>query len=89
MFRDSSFNLGVDEGLGTAAPQHLAASVFVANKGGNFTSKKQRFADDTTTDTLYYDADGSGTKYGKSVVASLTDHAALSAGGSGNLFFTS
>lgn len=87
VLRNSGFNLGVDNGLGTATPQHLDASVFVADAGGVFTTPGQRFAYDPTSGTLYYDANGSGTPFSKSAVVTLTDHATLSAGNLGNLYF--
>ncbi len=38
----------------------LPVSLFTANAGGNFSDPAQRFSFDTTSHTLYYDADGSG-----------------------------
>ncbi len=88
VLRKSGFNLGVDQTLATGTPQHLAASVFVANSTGAFTTTSQRFAYNTTTGVLSYAADGSGSS-SKAAVVTLTDHAGLSAGSTGNLFFTS
>jgi len=87
VLRDSGFNLGADEGLGTATLQHLDSSVFVANSTGTFTLPSQRFAYNTTTGNLRYDADGSGPLAATGFIATLSDHASLSAGASGNLFF--
>jgi hypothetical protein len=78
-FRDIGFNLGVGEGLGGSALKHLDAGVFVANSTGRFTN--------TTTGMLFYDPDGSGTGFSKSALAALIDHASLSAGSVGNVFF--
>jgi hypothetical protein len=75
--------------LATAKPKHLSASVFVANLFGTFTTPGQRFAYSTLNGNLYYDPDGSGSKFARSVVATLSDRATLAAGGHGNLFFTS
>ncbi|MGC2411431.1 MAG: hypothetical protein WA459_01885 [Stellaceae bacterium] len=86
VLKNSGFNLGADEGLGTATPQHLAASVFTT---GAFTTTSQRFAYNTTTGTLRYDKDGSGASFSASTVVVLTGHPSLSAGSAGNLFFTS
>jgi len=83
--RNSGFNLGVDQGLGTDTPKHLDASLFVANGGGTFTKTTQRFAYDTTAGALYYSANGSGST--KSAVVTLSDHATLTAGTLGNLYF--
>ncbi len=89
VLRDSGFNLGTDEGLGTGSLQHLAASVFVANSTGSFTTTGQRFAYNTTTGALRYDKDGSGASFGASAVVVLSGHPTLSAGASGKIFFTS
>ena len=86
VFRNSGFNLAFDQGKGTGTPQHLDASVFVANATGSFTSATERFAYNTTTGLLSYSAAGSG---GGSTVVTLTGHPHLSAGPTGNLFFTS
>ncbi|HKS90083.1 MAG TPA: hypothetical protein VJR70_11625 [Stellaceae bacterium] len=88
VLRDAGFNLGaVDDGHGTAVPQHLDASEFVANATGAFTNMNQRFAYNTMTGNLRFDADGNGPSPSSGLVASLSDHAALSAGATGNLFF--
>ncbi len=85
--RKSGFNLGADQGLATGTPQHLAASVFVANSTGAFTTTGQRFAYNTTTGALRYSHDGSGSA--SSAVVVLSGHPSLSAGASGQMFFTS
>jgi hypothetical protein len=87
--RNSGFNLGADQGLGTGTPQHLAASVFVANSTGSFTNTGQRFAYNTTTGALRYDKDGSGASFSASTVVVLSGHPSLGAGASGQIFFTS
>ena len=84
VFRNSGFDLGVDNGQGSG---FLDASLFVANTTGTFTTTSQRFAYNTTGGGLFYDPDGSGTQFGKTAVALLSDHATLSAGATGNLFF--
>ncbi|MGC2412099.1 MAG: hypothetical protein WA459_05315 [Stellaceae bacterium] len=89
VLRDSGFNLGADEALGTASLQHLAASVFVANSTGSFTTTGQRFAYNTTTGALRYDKDGSGASFSASTVVVLSGHPSLSAGASGKIFFIS
>ncbi|MGC2412054.1 MAG: hypothetical protein WA459_05075 [Stellaceae bacterium] len=89
VLRDSGFNLGVDDGMGTGSAQHLAASVFVTNSTGSFTTTGQRFAYNTTNGTLRYDKDGSGGSFSAGTVVVLSGHPVLSAGSAGNLFFTS
>ena len=84
VFRNAGFDLGIDNGQGSG---FLDASLFVANTTGTFTTTSQRFAYNTTGGGLFYDPDGSGTSFGKTAVALLTDHATLSAGATGNLFF--
>lgn len=54
----------------------LPAALFTANAGGNFTDASQRFAFDTTTNTLYYDSDGSGAA-AKIALAHLANGASL------------
>jgi Ca2+-binding RTX toxin-like protein len=87
VLRDSGFNLGIDEGLGTGSAKHLAASVFVANSTGSFTTTGQRFAYNKTTGALRYDKDGSGGSFSASTVVVLSGHPSLSAGTSGKIFF--
>ena len=87
VLRKSGFNLGADESLATGTPKHLAASVFIANSTGTFTTTSQRFAYNKTTGKLSYSAHGSGSA--PSTVVTLTGHPSLSAGPTGNLFFTS
>ncbi|HXF88135.1 MAG TPA: VWA domain-containing protein [Xanthobacteraceae bacterium] len=55
----------------------LPAALFTANAGGNFTDASQRFAFDTTTNTLYYDSDGSGAA-AKIALVHLANGASLS-----------
>ncbi|MGH7060028.1 MAG: beta strand repeat-containing protein [Stellaceae bacterium] len=85
--RDADFNLGIDDGHGKTAPQHLDAAVFVADKTGAFTTTGQRFAYATGTGVLSYDPDGNGTHFAASRVATLTGDPTLSAGPTGDIFF--
>ena len=80
VLRDSGFNLGANEGNGTASLQHLAWSAFAANSTGNFTTTSQRFAYNTTNGTLSYDRDGNGSSFSASSVTVLSGHPALAAG---------
>ena len=67
-FSEKGFNLG-------AKPS--AASLFTANGTGGFTTTAQRFAYDTATGTLYYDAHGSASPNSRLEVSSLTGHPLL------------
>jgi Ca2+-binding RTX toxin-like protein len=58
VFGNAGFDLGADNGKGTATPQHLAASVFLA--AGKATAAGQRFLYDKATGTLSYDRDCNG-----------------------------
>jgi Ca2+-binding RTX toxin-like protein len=56
-----------------------AATLFTANNGGHFTKTAQRFAYDTATGALYYDAHGSATPGSRLKIAALTHHPILAA----------
>jgi Ca2+-binding RTX toxin-like protein len=71
VFSDAGFNLGLDEGKGTATPQKLAASVFSTRTNGTMATKADRFAYNAGTGALFYDPDGSGTRSAATQVASL------------------
>jgi Ca2+-binding RTX toxin-like protein len=86
VFRATGFDLGVDNGLGTATPQPIAASLFSSHTDGTFATSDNRFAYDSVTGTLYYDAHGSTPGSTSFAVADLTNHPHL---GASNLFFTS
>ncbi len=83
VFSNAGFNLGLAGG--TATPTELtaaqAATLFTT---GNFTAASQRLAYDNSTGQLFAGSDGSGGP--KSLVATLTDHAAI---GASQLFFIS
>jgi hypothetical protein len=57
----------------------MAAALFVADKTGAFTTKTQRFAYDTTTGQLFYDAHGSATPASRPLVVTLVGHPQLAA----------
>src|SRR5205814_560223 len=59
VFRATGFDLGIDSGLGTATPQPIAASLFSSHTDGTFATSDNRFAYNSSTGTLYYDAHGS------------------------------
>ena len=81
-FSNSGFSLGLSGASST--PQHLAAALFVDN---GFTNTTQRFSYNTTSGVLSYSSDGNGGNP-ITIVATLNDHATLTAGSAGNLYFT-
>jgi Ca2+-binding RTX toxin-like protein len=85
VFRATGFDLGVDNGLGTGTPQPIAASLFSSRADGTFATPDNRFAYDSVTGTLYYDAQGSTPGSTSFAVADLTNHPHL---GVSSLFFT-
>jgi hypothetical protein len=66
------------KGFGLAASAS-AATLFTANGTGHFTTTAQRFAYDTATGDLFYDAHGSATPGSRLEIAVLTHHPALTA----------
>jgi hypothetical protein len=83
-FRHGADKLGLAEtgfGLG-AAPK--AATLFRANPTGAFATTAQRFAYNTATGVLRFDADGKGGGSSPLTIATLGGHPTLSAG---DLFF--
>ncbi len=64
--------------FGGLAAGALPAGLFAANAGGNFSDPAQRFAFDTASRTLYYDADGSGAGV-KVALAHLENAASITA----------
>jgi len=86
VFRATGFDLGADNGLGTGIPQPIAASLFSSHTDGTFATPDNRFAYNSATGMLYYDAQGSTPGSTSFAIADLTNHPHLSAA---NLFFTS
>lgn len=87
VLRNSGFNLGADQGLGTGTPQHLDTAVFRTKTDGTFDNSTERFAYKASTGVLYYGAKGSSGS--SSAIVTLTDLPGLSAGATGNLYFVS
>ena len=58
VFRNSGFDLGVDDGKGTSAPQAIAASLFSPNTNGTFATTDNRFAYNQSNGDLFYAAHG-------------------------------
>jgi hypothetical protein len=85
VFSNAGFNLRLG---GSATPKRLttaqAAKLFVANTTGNFTKASQRLAYDTSTGQLFSGTHGSAGS--EQLVATLSDHAMITAG---QLFFIS
>jgi hypothetical protein len=81
---DRRFHLGLpDPG---AAPQALPAGLFTPNATGGFTDRSQRFAYDTGTGQLFYDAHGDKPGSSRELVATFAGHPHVTAA---NLFFVS
>lgn len=77
---DLGFDLGVDDGQGTATLQPLAASVFSPKTNGKFATPGNHFAYDQSTGKLYYDAGGSSTPDATHLIATLQNRPTLTAG---------
>ncbi len=71
-------NAGFGLGLAgaSATPQALPASLFSPQSNGSFTTTAQRFAYNSTSGALSYDADGSGAGASR-LIATLTTHPTL------------
>jgi hypothetical protein len=63
----------------TRTPKPLPSSVFVADATGSFTTTAQRFAYDTTTGQLFYDAHGSASPASRQLVVTLAGRPHLAA----------
>ena len=81
---DMGFALGADDGKGTATPQAILSSLLSPNTNGTFATTANRLAYNSGTGQLYFDADGSGSGHSATLLATLTNHSALSAS---DLFF--
>lgn len=86
VFKNSGFDLGADNGLGTWPPQPIASSLFSSKTNGTFASPANRFAYNSATGQLFYDAQGNTPGSTSFEIADLTNRPHLSAG---NLLFTS
>ena len=84
VFRDAAFNLGIDEGKGTATAQAIAGSLFSTSTNGSVATTANRFAYNAKTGGLFYDADGSGKADASQRIATLTNDPTLTAS---DLFF--
>jgi Ca2+-binding RTX toxin-like protein len=83
-FSDAGFSLGLSGASST--PQALLPTLFTSNSTGSFTSAAERFAYDTSTGALFYNAHGNTPGSSSQLVATLTGHPVLAAT---DLFFTS
>jgi hypothetical protein len=83
-FSDQGFHLELS-GAGPQ-PELLPKGLFTANASGSFTNTKERFAYDTGTEELYYDARDESAGSSREVVATFAGHPHLTAGG---VFFVS
>jgi ELWxxDGT repeat protein len=84
VFEDAGFNLGVDEGRGTAVVQLMNPALFSTHTDGTFATAGNRFAYNSSTGSLFYDADGSGNKSSAELIAKLDHQPTLTAS---DLFF--
>src|SRR5947208_16286192 len=80
------YDRGDDNVLVTATLQPIAASLFSPHTDGTFATPDNRFAYDSASGRLYYDARGSAPGSSSALIANLTNHPHL---GAANLFFTS
>jgi Ca2+-binding RTX toxin-like protein len=71
-FSDGGFALGLKGA--SAAPKPLPATLFTANPTGSFGTAAERFAYDTATGALYYDARGNAVGSSRELVATLGSH---------------
>jgi hypothetical protein len=83
-FSDPGFRLGLASP--SAVPQALPADLFTADATGSFTTAAERFAYDTSTGRLYYDAHGEKAGSTRELVATFAAHPHLTAG---DVFFVS
>ncbi|MEZ0315653.1 MAG: beta strand repeat-containing protein [Methylophilaceae bacterium] len=88
-FKDSIFNLGVNEGTGGASPTAFTAGILDTattgiTAGNQLAGADARFGFNTTTGQLFYDADGSGVASSAVLVATLTGVTAIA---ESDLFF--
>jgi hypothetical protein len=83
-FSDPGFHLDLTNP--GAAPQALPADLFTANATGRLTTAVERFAYDTGTGALYYDAHGDKTGSSRELVATFAGRPQLTAS---DVFFVS
>ncbi|HEV2098556.1 MAG TPA: hypothetical protein VGR45_06465, partial [Stellaceae bacterium] len=81
-FSNFGFSLGLPGA--SAAPKALPTTLFVANSSGSFTNAVQRFAYNTTSGQMMFDADGNGSGSAPQLVSTLTNHPTVTAS---QLFF--
>ncbi|HEU0157157.1 MAG TPA: calcium-binding protein, partial [Stellaceae bacterium] len=79
---NAGFHLGLAKA--GASPRLLPTSLFSARTNGTFDTAGERFAYDTGTGRLYFDADGNGASHSRQLVATLVGHPNITAG---DLFF--
>jgi Ca2+-binding RTX toxin-like protein len=76
-FSDGGFALGLKGA--SAAPKPLPATMFATNPTGSFGTAAERFAYDTATGALYYDAHGNAAGSSREPVATLGGHPTVTA----------
>jgi Ca2+-binding RTX toxin-like protein len=77
-FSDAGFHLGLPNA--SATPKALPAALFSPKIDGSFDKPGERFAYDTSTGRLYFDADGNSSSDHRQLIATFANHPASLAG---------
>jgi Ca2+-binding RTX toxin-like protein len=83
-FATNGFDLGIDSATATISPKQLDSALLSANSAGTFDGVDNRFAYDSATGQLFYDAQGSAPGSHVQLIATLYGAPQLTAA---NLFY--